>query len=127
METRRLQSTSRTLTFTCLLRGSQKVPQFCSSDLHDDYPVSCGYVQGKGDSIDGLLGRFPGVGSELEAVDFAHNIVVVDKITRFSWIRISIESLSEDGSNMSRQLLGRIHFPALQIQVKRGIGTLFLY
>ena len=85
-----IQLTLRTLTFTCLLRGSQKVPrilvarqkfsvpsapirpQFCSSDLTGDHPASCGYVQGGGVSIDSLFGRFPGVGSELEAVDFSH-------------------------------------------------------
>ena len=45
--------------------------QFCSSNLHDDQPASCGYVQGEGDPIDSLFRRFPGVGSEL-AVDFSH-------------------------------------------------------
>ena len=47
-----------------------------------------------------------------------------DKITRFLSIKISIESPSEDGSNISRQLLnlGRIHLRSLQIQVKKGIG-----
>ena len=75
---------TRTLTFRCLLQGSQKVHQvhqfsvpsapiqFCSSDLRDDQPASCGYVQGEGDSIDSLFGQFPGVGSELGAVDFSH-------------------------------------------------------
>ena len=46
--------------------------QFCSTDLHDDQPASCGYVQGEGDLIDSLFGQFPGVGLELEAVDFSH-------------------------------------------------------
>ena len=154
---RRLGCYNRTLTFTRLLRGSQKVfrvlvarqkfsipsapirPQFCSSDLHDDHPASCGYVQGVGDSIDSLFGRFPGVGSELETVDFSHQYRL--RHFRPGWIpaqlkemssatqtevrilvpavglegiasdvscgedhKISIESLSEGGSNISRQL-----------------------
>ena len=98
---------------------------------------------GKGDWIDSLFGQFPGVGSELEAVDFSHQyslrhfrpdwipaklkempsatqkfeylclqwdskelrlMLPADKITRVSSIRISIESPSEDGWNISRQL-----------------------
>ena len=98
-----------------------------------------GYVQGEGDSIDSLFGRFPGVGSELETVDFSHQYSL--RHFRPGWIpaklkemssatqtevrilvpavglegiasdvsggedhKISIESLSEDGSNISRQL-----------------------
>ena len=85
-----LQSISRTLTFTCLLRGSQKVPQFCSSDLHDDHPASCGYVQGKGDLIDGLFERFPGVGSEVAAVNFSHQY---GRQFRLGWIPAKLEEM----------------------------------
>ena len=33
-----------------------RVTEGSSVLLHDDHPASCGYVQGKGDSIDGLFG-----------------------------------------------------------------------
>ena len=47
-------------------------PQFCSSNLHDNHPASCGYGQGEGCTIDSLFRRFLVVGSELEAFDFSH-------------------------------------------------------
>ena len=47
-------------------------PHFCSSDLHDNHPANCGYVQGEGDSIDSLFEGFLSVGSEQETVDFSH-------------------------------------------------------
>ena len=66
-------------------------PQFCSSNLHDDHPSSCGYVQCEGDSIDSLFGRFPGVGSELEAVDFSHQYSL--RHFRPGWIPAKLEEM----------------------------------
>ena len=65
--------------------------QFCFSDLHDDQPASCGYVQGEGDSIDSLSGRFPVVGSELEAVDFSHQYSL--RHFRPGWIPAKLEEM----------------------------------
>ena len=83
--------------------------QFCSSDFHDDQPASCGYVKGKGDSIDSLFGRFPGVGSELEAVDFSHQYSI--RLFRPGWIPAKLEEMS-----YATQTEVRIRVPAVGLE-----------
>ena len=48
-------------------------------------------MQGEGDSIDSLFGRFPGVGSELEAVDFSHQYSL--RLLRPGWIPAKLEEM----------------------------------
>ena len=83
--------------------------QFCSTDLHDDQPASCGYVQGEGDSIYSLFGQFPGVGSELEAVDFSHKYSL--RYFRPGWIPAKLEEMPS-----ATQTEVRVLVPAVRLE-----------
>ena len=81
----------------------------CSSDLHDDQPASCCYVQGEGDSIDSLFGRLPGVGSELEAVDFSYQYSL--RHFRLGWTQAKLEEMPS-----ATQTEVRILVPAVGVE-----------